>query len=81
MNYDSLFTSILKWPYGETDLRDWESRAENLCVVFGEERGHVVAAVTKCGLVSRVTCPKSGTRSSFSSGTKLTGSRSKSVQQ
>jgi len=38
------------------------------------------ASVTKRGLISRVTCPKCGTRSSFSNGTKLTGSRSKSVQ-
>ena len=55
-------------------------RVEKLCAVCGEERGHVVASVTKRGLISRVTCPKCGTRSSFSSGTKLTGSRSKSVQ-
>lgn len=54
-------------------------RVEKLCAVCGEERGHVVASVTKRGSISRVTCPKCGTRSSFSSGTKLTGSRSKSV--
>jgi hypothetical protein len=55
-------------------------RVEKLCAVCSEERGHVVASVTKRGLVSRVTCPKCGTRSSFSSGAKLTGSRAKSVQ-
>lgn len=55
-------------------------RVEKLCAVCGEERGHVVASVTKRGLISRVTCPKCGTRSSFSSGAKLTGNRSKSVQ-
>jgi hypothetical protein len=55
-------------------------RVEKLCAVCGEERGHVVASVTKRGLISRVTCPKCGTRSSFSSVTKLTGARSKSVQ-
>jgi transcription elongation factor Elf1 len=55
-------------------------RVEKLCAVCNEERGHVVASVTKRGSISRVTCPKCGTRSSFSSGTKLTGSRSKSVQ-
>jgi transcription elongation factor Elf1 len=54
-------------------------RVEKMCGVCGEERGHVVASVTKRGSISRVTCPKCGTRSSFSSGTKLTGSRSKSV--
>ena len=55
-------------------------RVEKLCAVCNEERGHVVASVTKRGSISRVTCPKCGTRSSFSSGTKLTGSRSKSLQ-
>ena len=38
---------------------------EKLCVVCGEERGHVVASVTKKGSISRVSCPKCGTRSSF----------------
>jgi hypothetical protein len=54
-------------------------RVEKLCTVCNEERGHVVASVTKRGLISRVTCPKCGTRSAFSSGAKLTGSRSKTV--
>lgn len=54
-------------------------RVEKLCVICQEERGHVVASVTKRGLISRVTCPKCGTRSSFSSGTKLMGARSKST--
>ena len=54
-------------------------RVEKLCVVCQEERGHVVASVTKRGLISRVTCPKCNTRSSFSSGTKVTGGRAKSV--
>jgi len=55
-------------------------RVEKMCLVCGEERGHVVASVTKRGSISRVTCPKCSTRSSFSSGMKLTGSRAKSVQ-
>jgi hypothetical protein len=54
-------------------------RVEKLCVVCQEERGHVVASVTKRGLISRVTCPKCGTRSSFSSGSKLTEGRAKSI--
>jgi hypothetical protein len=54
-------------------------RVEKLCEVCEEERGHVVASVTKRGLISRVTCPKCGTRSSFSGGAKLTGGRSKTV--
>lgn len=53
-------------------------RVEKLCAVCNEERGHVVASVTKRGLISRVTCPKCNTRSSFASGSKVT-TRSKSV--
>ena len=40
-------------------------RVEKLCAVCGEERGHVVASITKRGLVSRVSCPICGTRSSY----------------
>jgi hypothetical protein len=32
-------------------------RVEKLCAVCQEERGHVVASITKRGLISRVTCP------------------------
>ncbi len=53
-------------------------RVEKLCEVCQEERGHVVASITKRGLISRVTCPKCGTRGSFS-GAKVTRGRSKSV--
>lgn len=42
-------------------------RVEKMCLVCGEERGHVVASVTKRGAVSRVSCPKCNTRSSFKS--------------
>jgi transcription elongation factor Elf1 len=42
-------------------------RVEKLCLVCNEERGHVVASITKKGNVSRVTCPKCGTRSAFKS--------------
>ena len=51
-------------------------RVEKLCIVCREERGHVVASVTKRGQISRVTCPKCGTLSSFKSGVKLTVGRS-----
>jgi hypothetical protein len=40
-------------------------RVEKLCVVCGEERGHVVALLNKRGQVSRVSCPQCGTRSAF----------------
>ncbi len=51
-------------------------RVEKLCAVCDEERGHVVVSVTKRGHVSRVDCPKCGTRSTFKSGKVLTGKRS-----
>ncbi|HWW76584.1 MAG TPA: hypothetical protein VNZ44_14405, partial [Pyrinomonadaceae bacterium] len=44
-------------------------RVEKFCAVCGEERGHVVAAVTKAGRITRVSCPKCGTRSAFKAGT------------
>jgi hypothetical protein len=49
---------------------------DKLCAVCKEERGHVVASVTKRGQISRVDCPKCSTRSSFKSGVKLAGRRS-----
>jgi hypothetical protein len=42
-------------------------RVEKLCLVCNEERGHIVALVSKRGLISRVSCPQCGTRSTFSS--------------
>ena len=43
-------------------------RVDKLCGVCNEARGHVVASVTKRGLISRVECPKCGTRSTFKTG-------------
>ena len=40
-------------------------RVEKFCEECGEERGHVVASVTKAGRITRVSCPKCGTRSTF----------------
>ena len=51
-------------------------RVEKLCVVCKEERGHVVASVTKRGHISRVSCPKCGTRSTFKSSADATDARS-----
>jgi hypothetical protein len=50
-------------------------RVEKLCAVCGEERGHLIASVTKRGHISRVDCPKCSTRSSFKTGVKLRGGR------
>ncbi|HEX8499529.1 MAG TPA: hypothetical protein VF659_02975 [Pyrinomonadaceae bacterium] len=43
-------------------------RVEKFCDACGEERGHVVASVTKSGRITRVSCPKCGTRSTFKAG-------------
>jgi hypothetical protein len=40
-------------------------RADKLCVKCEEERGHIVTAVTKRGQISRVSCPKCATVSTF----------------
>jgi hypothetical protein len=42
-------------------------RADKLCAVCAEERGHVVVSVTGAGSISRVSCPKCGTVSTFKS--------------
>ena len=40
-------------------------RTDKFCAVCDEERGHIVASVTKRGQISRVSCPKCGTVSTF----------------
>ncbi|HYK22113.1 MAG TPA: hypothetical protein VEV42_15350 [Pyrinomonadaceae bacterium] len=40
-------------------------RIDKFCTVCAEERGHIVAAVTKRGQISRVSCPKCSTVSTF----------------
>ncbi len=40
-------------------------RVDKLCAKCGEERGHIVAIVTKRGQISRVSCPKCETVSTF----------------
>jgi hypothetical protein len=42
-------------------------RADKLCAVCNEERGHMVTSVTRHGQISRVGCPKCGTISTFKS--------------
>ena len=51
-------------------------RVEMLCVVCGEERGHIVTSVTKRGRISRVDCPKCGTRGTYKSISHRSGERS-----
>ena len=50
-------------------------RVEKFCAACGEERGHVVATVTKRGQISRVSCPQCGTRSAFKAGEGAEGGR------
>jgi ssDNA-binding Zn-finger/Zn-ribbon topoisomerase 1 len=40
-------------------------RIDKFCAVCAEERGHIVASVTKRGEISRVSCPKCNTVSAF----------------
>jgi len=44
-------------------------RVEQMCNACGEERGHIVASVTKKGKITRVSCPKCGSRVPYKSGT------------
>jgi len=41
------------------------ARVDKFCAKCQEERGHIVATITKRGQISRVSCPKCGVRSSF----------------
>jgi DNA-directed RNA polymerase subunit RPC12/RpoP len=43
-------------------------RVEQMCVTCGEERGHIVASVTKKGRITRVSCPICGSRIPYKSG-------------
>jgi hypothetical protein len=52
----------------EQQVHQSGERVEKFCAVCGEERGHVVASVTKAGRITRVSCPKCGTRSAFKAG-------------
>jgi DNA-directed RNA polymerase subunit RPC12/RpoP len=43
-------------------------RVEQMCVTCGEERGHIVVAVSKKGKVTRVSCPICSSRVAFKGG-------------
>ena len=44
-------------------------RVEQMCVTCGEERGHLIASMTKTGKITRVSCPKCGSRVPYKRGT------------
>lgn len=43
-------------------------RVEQMCITCGEERGHIVASVSKTGKITRVSCPICGSRVPYKSG-------------
>ncbi|HEX7294538.1 MAG TPA: hypothetical protein VF251_02220 [Pyrinomonadaceae bacterium] len=43
-------------------------RIEQMCTVCGEERGHVVASISKQGRITRVSCPICGSVTAFKGG-------------
>lgn len=45
-------------------------RVDKVCAVCDEERGHVVSSVTRGGRISRVSCPKCDTISTFKGSTR-----------
>lgn len=49
----------------EKQVYEVGNRVEKLCVVCKEERGHIVASVSKVGRVTRVVCPQCNTRSNY----------------
>ena len=51
-------------------------RVEKFCIKCKEERGHVIASLTKRGKISRVSCPKCGTVGTFKTGA-TSGTRQK----
>ena len=42
-------------------------RVEQMCITCDEERGHIVASVSKNGRITRVSCPICGSRSPYKS--------------
>jgi DNA-directed RNA polymerase subunit RPC12/RpoP len=44
-------------------------RVEQMCMTCGEERGHIVASMTKKGKINRVSCPICASRVPYKSGT------------
>ena len=43
-------------------------RIEQMCITCGEERGHVVASISKLGKITRVSCPVCGSRVPYKAG-------------
>ena len=52
----------------EKQIHKAGDRVEQMCITCGEERGHIVASVSKKGKIMRVSCPICGSRVPFKSG-------------
>jgi ssDNA-binding Zn-finger/Zn-ribbon topoisomerase 1 len=55
----------MKENFMEKQIHKVGERVDKLCVVCEEERGHLVKSATIRGQISRVSCPKCGTVSTF----------------
>ena len=55
-------------------------RVEQMCLTCGEERGHIIASMTKTGKITRVSCPKCGSRVPYKSGTTRRASNTASAR-
>jgi hypothetical protein len=49
-------------------------RVEQMCVTCNEERGHIVASLSKTGKITRVSCPICNSRVPYKAGTQRTPS-------
>jgi transcription elongation factor Elf1 len=74
-----LFPMPVKEPKAEKPTYAVGDRVDKFCAKCQEERGHIVATITKRGQISRVSCPKCGVRSSFkpAAGLKSAGASAK----
>jgi len=49
-------------------------RIEQMCLTCGEERGHIVASISKAGKITRVSCPICNSRVPYKGGATRTAS-------
>ena len=54
-------------------------RIEQMCQTCGEERGHIVASISKTGKITRVSCPICNSHVPYKAGTTRTASTKVSV--
>ena len=54
-------------------------RIEQMCLTCGEERGHIVASISKTGKITRVSCPICNSHVPYKAGTTRAASTKASV--